>query len=89
MPLPWKKRNDEFIVIVVPASAIRQMIMIDFIGSSALFVLIKKTMYSDPAAFVGSWIFPPLVKYIMKRIELHHLQTAKRRRLITAPSLTP
>ncbi|WP_028546503.1 hypothetical protein [Paenibacillus taiwanensis] len=86
MPLPWKKRNDEFVVIIVPVSAIKQMIMIDFIGSSALFIIIKKTMYSDPAAFVGSWLFPPLVKFILKRIDAQHLHTAKRRRLISVPS---
>ncbi|MBP3966050.1 hypothetical protein [Paenibacillus lignilyticus] len=54
--------KQEFIVVVVPMSEIKKFVVIDIIGGTVLYYLIKLPLHSFYAAMVGSAVGPMLIR---------------------------
>ncbi|SEO82575.1 hypothetical protein [Paenibacillus sp. OV219] len=54
--------KQEFVVVVVPMSEIKKFIVIDIIGGTALYYMIKLPLHSVMIGMFGSMIGPLLIR---------------------------
>ncbi|REE83938.1 hypothetical protein A8990_116117 [Paenibacillus taihuensis] len=54
--------SQNFIVVVIPLSEIKKFVLIDIIGGTALYYMIRLPMHSVMAGMIGSMIGPFIVR---------------------------
>ncbi|WP_195570616.1 hypothetical protein [Paenibacillus sp. 1001270B_150601_E10] len=82
--------SPSFIVVVIPIHRVLEGITIDWIGSSAIFAIVKKSLLSDLLAIAASTFIPMVIKYGLKRYRSFQLQQSSKPRTWIAPaSITP
>lgn len=82
--------SPSFIVVVIPIHRVLEGITIDWIGSSAIFAIVKKSLLSDLLAIAASTLIPMVIKYGLKRYRsFQEQQSSKPRTWIAPASNTP
>ncbi len=59
------RKTETFIMIVVPLSSIKEFIAIEFIGSTAAYMIIKKITHVEVLAMAGSFAASVILKKMM------------------------
>ncbi|MFB9325879.1 hypothetical protein ACFFSY_08055 [Paenibacillus aurantiacus] len=62
MSIAIKRRRTRFVMLVIPVSMLKQMMVYDFIGGTACYWLMKQGHWSEVAAFIGSSFAPAVLK---------------------------
>jgi len=92
--LRWRKNAQRYPFVIVPMTAIKDMIAVDMVGSSILFIVVKKAFMLDIVAFSASMVVPIVVKRILKKRRLKKPYAVVKQEMrrtqspLTAPSPT-
>lgn len=62
MSIASKRKQVRFVMLVIPVSVLKQMMIYDLIGGTACYWLMKKGHWSEVAAFIGSSFAPAFLK---------------------------
>jgi hypothetical protein len=58
--------KQEFVVVVIPLYQIKKFFVIDIVGGTVLYYLIKLPLHSVPIAMIGSMVGPILIRLSLK-----------------------
>jgi hypothetical protein len=58
--------KQEFVVVVIPLYPIKKFFVIDIVGGTVLYYLIKLPLHSVPIAMIGSMVGPMIIRLSLK-----------------------